>query len=167
MKKFKTIILPVIIGLAATLPVIWLVSSFTCGARSAAEAAASYLKAAMLFDADGMIKNASEYTKATLNGGTFSSDNELLDKLKTLYADAESAYDGKEIKFKISDEREIDMHSSEGAEFIATYSSLANADAISKITLISITAYADGNAVQKSNCYCVMISGRWYFGYQY
>ncbi len=167
MKIFKTVILPVIIGLAAAAAVISLVIGLTGGARSAEEAAASYLKAAMLFDADGMIKNASEYTKATLNGGTFSSDKELLDKLKALYADAESAYEGKKIKFKINEEREIDMHSTEGAEFIATYSSLANADVISKITLINITVYADGNAVQKSNCYCIQTGGRWYFGYQY
>ncbi len=167
MKKIKTVLLPVVIGLAAAAAVIALVIGLTGGARSAKEAAAAYLKAAMLHDADGMVNNASDYTKATLNGGTLSSDRELLDKLKTLYADAESTYKGKEIKFKINQERDIDIHSSEGAEFTATYSSLANPDVISKVTLIGITVYVDGSAVQKSNCYCVQIGGRWYFGYQY
>lgn len=167
MKKFKTVILPVVIGLAAAAAVIALIIGLTNGARSAKEAAANYLKAAMLHDAEGMISNASDYTKATLNGGTLSSDRELLDKLKTLYSDAQSTYKDKEIKFKINQECEIDMHSSEGAEFMATYSSLADPSAVSKVMLIGITVYADGNAVQKSNCYCVMISGRWYFGYQY
>ncbi len=167
MKKFKTIILPIIIGLVAAILVIWLISSLTTGARSAVEAAASYLKASMLLDADEMVKNASDYTKATLNGGTLSSDKELKEKLNSLYRDAENTYKGKEIKFKITEEREIDMRSEEGAQFIARYSSHADSSVITKIALIGITTYCEGNYVQKSNCYCVMIGGRWYFGYQY
>lgn len=167
MKKFKTIFLPIIIGLAAAVLVIWLVSALTTGAKSAVEAAAGYLKASMLLDADGMVKHASDYTKATLNGGTLSSDRELKEKLGTLYRDAENTYKGKDIKFRITDEREIDVRSEEGAQFIARYSSHADSSVISRISLISMTVYADGSAVQKSNCYCVMIGGRWYFGYQY
>ncbi len=164
---FKKIALPVVAGFIMAALVLTLVIFISDMLTGPEDVAAEYLRACMYQDVEAMVKYSSDYNKAVLNGGTLPSDGHLKDKLKSIYSQADSIYDGKEITFGIAASSPIEDGTAEYEEVYLTYSSLADFESVSEVYSVELNVYVGGTKQQTSRCILIKQGGYWRFAYQH
>ena len=125
-----------------------------------------YLRASLQYDADGLIKYASEYQLTLLKGNDPEMDTDTL--RKTLRAGYEQADDYRE-KGKITFQSEVgELILPGNAEFdklLENYAFKADPSAAESFTLVTAHCYVDGKLHRTYFVYAVQCNHKWYYGF--
>ncbi len=152
-------------GLLFAALVLWGVASFVSGESAPEKAVASYLRASLLYDHDGLVEYASEYQKQSLQDGNYSTDKKLREFLSDYYSGVSSLYADNNITFLLDEARDIKEDSVEYLGIIAKYGEKADASKIKAVSKITMTTVIDGKKQAKRTYIAVKYGLRWYYGY--
>lgn len=167
-KKVRTLfiyIALVLAGLIIAAVIIFSVNAVTAGESSPEKAVASYLRASMTYDTDGMVKYASSYQKLALYNGKATGDSVLKAYLEDYYADVSSQYAGSTITFSLVSVTEYDSDTEKYASLLEKYAEKADTDNIDALAVVTMKTVIDGTEGAKKSYLAVKCGLRWYYGY--
>lgn len=164
-KRFWTAVLCIILGVAIAAGAVFAFESIFDGASDPESAAAEYVKASMVYDADGMVEYSSPYNKAVLYGDYASSDRLLKDHLNKAYEKIEKSGLTKD---KITVTHISTVEYKEGDDKFAAYMEryAEKADAGEVTAAAAVVLAVDNGTNEATHTYVsVKIGGFWYYFY--
>ncbi len=133
------------------------------GADDPTEAVWGYQRAAMLYDADSMLRYSSEYNLAVLNDH-IPKGAELEEYLAKQYSSVSSRYAGKKLDRIAEIVGEYERGSEEYAQLCEEYLRRApDAAAPTRFAEIKLVIYSDGAKTLELTAYAAETGGKWYF----
>ncbi len=166
LKRTFKYLLCIVIGIAVAVGAILLYDAIFSGAASPEEAVAEYQKAALLYDADGMIEYSSYYNKTVLYGNRETSDRLLKSYLDKAYDGKTAQYTEADISFSLISVVGFEKGEARFDEVMKVYTEKGQKDAddIKEIATVRMKMTSGANVT--THDYLVVKKGsRWYFGY--
>ena len=162
-KKTFIVLLTVIICIIIAAIVLIISSLNKTGASAPADAVWCYERAAMLRDADEMLKYSSEYNNASLSEHCPPTVS-LEDYLKNQYSGAASAYRDTELSCKVISTKIYEDGENAYVSLLSDYMSFVpDAKQPESFALVKLEIYSDGARVLTYSGYAAKIGSRWYF----
>ena len=162
-KKTFIVLLILILCIIITAVALIIASLNKTGASDPADAVWCYERAAMLRDADGMLKYSSDYNKASLSEHC-PPNISLEDYLNNQYSGASSAYRDTELTCKVISAKVYGSGEPVYSDLFYDYISFVpNAKTPESFALVKLEIYSNGNRVLTYYGYAAQIGSRWYF----
>ena len=163
-KRNMKALLCVVLGVAIAAGAIFLVKQIFGGARTPEAAAADYVRASMLYDAEGMAEYASPYAKVVLYGNRPTSDRLLIDYLEKAYADITPAFETQDLKFGLLSVTEYTEGDDTFDKIMKKYSEKADSGEVSSAAVVTMTV--NNGKTERTHSYVVVkIGPTWYYAY--
>ena len=164
MSKKLSVALIIIAGAAVLAAAALLIYAFASGGSNTPSGAIwGYERAAMLRDADGMIKYSSEYNICVLSDANPSSES-LKSYLSRMYETAETSGYETELTCRVAKETRITRGSEQYAGLAAEYlRRVPDAEDIVEFAFVSLNIYSDNVKILTFNGYAVMTGGKWFY----
>lgn len=162
-KKLFVILLAVCVA-ALALGVFLVVRALTrTGADDPVQAVWRYQKAAMLYDADGMLKYSSEYNTAVLTDHA-PRNTDLKDYLKKQYSSVNSRYAGKKLTYNAEITGEYSDGDAEYETLFAEYTArMPEAEKPDRFAQVKMTVFSENSKAFEITAYAVQAGGSWYY----
>ncbi|MBQ6043808.1 MAG: hypothetical protein IJL41_06690 [Clostridia bacterium] len=162
-KKLFVILLAVCVAAVALGTFLILRALTRTGADDPVRAVWQYQKAAMLYDADGMLKYSSEYNTAVL-ADHVPRNTDLKEYLKKQYSSVTSRYAGKKLTYNA----EIAGEWSDGDEgyeilFAEYMDRVPDADIPLRFAEVRMTVFSENSKAFEITAYAVQAGGSWYY----
>ena len=164
MSKKLSIVLIVTAGAIVLIAAALLIYAFASGgSKTPSGAIWGYERAAMLHDADGMIKYSSEYNISVLSDANPSSES-LKSYLSRMYEMAETSEYETELDCKVAKETRLTRGDDRYAELAAEYlRRVPDAQEIEEFAFVSLNIYSDNIKILTFNGYAVLTGGKWFY----
>lgn len=164
MNKKLSVVMIVIAGAAVIAAAALLIySSVSGGSNTPSGAIWGYERAAMLRDADGMIKYSSEYNVAVLSDANPSSES-LKSYLSRVYGAAETSEYETELICKVVKETYIEPGTERHAVLMAEYlRRVPDAEDVKEFAFVSLNIYSGSVKILTFNGYAVLDGGKWFY----
>lgn len=125
-----------------------------------------YLRASLQYDADGLIKYASEYQLTLLKGNDPEMDTDTLRKtLRAGYEQAAAYRENGKITFQSEVGESILPGNAEFDKLLEDYAFKADPLAAEAFTLVTAHCYVDGKLHRTYFAYAVQCNHKWYYGF--
>ena len=125
-----------------------------------------YLRASLQYDADGLIKYASEYQLTLLKGNDPEMDTDALRKtLRASYEQADAYREKGKITFQSEVGEPILPGNAEFDKLLEDYAFKADPSEVKTFTLVTAHCYVDGKLRRTYFAYAVQIGNNWYYGF--
>ena len=161
-KKLYTALIAVLAAVIVAAAALIMLSS-RGGASAPAEAVWGYLKASMLYDAEGMINYSSPYNTDVLSDANPSSGS-VEDYLKLQYSGSVSIYADSELTCSSRFVKEISKDDETYAELFADYlKRIPESEEPQAFATVSLEVFSDGAHALYFPGYAVKFGGRWYY----
>lgn len=136
-------------------------------ARSTPERAVEgYLRASLQYDADGLIKYASDYQLTLLKGNDPEMDTDALRKtLRAGYEQADAYRENGKITFQSEVGEPILPGTDDFDKLLEDYAFKANPSKVESFVLVTAHCYVDGKLKRTYFAYAVQCDHKWYYGF--
>lgn len=124
-----------------------------------------YLRASLKYDADELLRYASDYQIAKLSGYAEVDMNTLRKNLRKSYEDAAEYRIKGKITFRSTLQEQPEKGTQRFEQLLEEYAVHADESKVSELAVVSCTIYVDGNFYRTNRAVAVKCNGKWYYGY--
>lgn len=139
-----------------------LIRAFLPGPEAAVK---GYLNASLRYDVDEMLFYASDYQKKALAGNADIPEETLRANLKAFYESEQLQPENGEIDFLNVRVTDVEPGSARYDRYLTEYGYKADADAVDKLALVSLTCSVSGKRKTDYRVVAVKCGLRWYYGF--
>lgn len=133
--------------------------------RTPERAVEGYIRASLQYDADGLLKYASEYQLTALKGNVEMDLDTLRETLKTGYEQAIEYRENGKITFESEVVKLIEPGTEGFDELLEEYAFKADPSKVEAFASVSARCYVDGSLHRKYSAFAVRCGGTWYYGF--
>ncbi len=154
-----------LLSLAAVLLIVLLIFLLLQLRSTPEKAVEGYIRASLQYDADGLLRYASEYQITALGGNTEVDLDALRELLKQNYEQAAEYRETGRITFESEVSERVEKGSARFEELLTEYAYKGDPEKVDGFAVVTSKCYVDGKLKKTYYAVAVKCGGKWYYGF--